>query len=107
MCAVSNVGDEANKQWDRYIDSGQPWRIPEQTSAPIITIPEIKIIPDDETLQHKSIVDWLQKLDKILIAARQFDIATNQPDCEVAEKMATLKKLAGLYNVDMEFLKSG
>lgn len=124
MCVVSNIGDQiGGVPWKNPYNPLDPYR-PEKETAPtepwtwpivtpdtqpVITIPEAPEAPaldaDSELvgLQVKAVVEWLKKIDKILIAARDFDEATGQPDCETAEKMQNLKELAEAFGVEMEF----
>ena len=57
-------------------------------------------------LQYTAVQDWLRKIDKILIAAKAFDEATGQPDCEIADKMEKLKELSEAFEVKMDFFKT-
>jgi len=41
-------------------------------------------------------------LRKLLEAAKEFDEQTGQPDCEVDEKVAFIKKIAEFVGVDMD-----
>lgn len=43
----------------------------------------------------------LESLKKLLIAAKQYDKETNQPDCEDAEKIALFRGLAKMLGVDL------
>lgn len=44
----------------------------------------------------------LESLKKLLVAAKQYDTETGQPDCEDADKIALFKKLAKMVGVDLE-----
>jgi hypothetical protein len=43
----------------------------------------------------------MEELRKLLVAAKDFDVVTGQPDCEVDDKVALIKRLAELVGVDM------
>ena len=127
MCVVSNIGDqigsipwpnpnnpnERPNQWGTNPWGTQQypyvWPQTEPEEQPIVNIPAAPEPPaldadsDLIGLQVKAVREWLKKIDKILIAARDFDEATGQPDCETAEKMSKLKELAEVFDVDMEF----
>jgi len=85
MCVVSNIGDQIGT-------NPYPWDIHPPIEKSIVWPYKIQAMQE-----------WLLKIDKILIAAKAFDIATGQPDCEIDEKMAALKELAEQFDVDMEF----
>ena len=108
MCIVSSIGDQVGTApWSPQnpYPGISDWPYKKQTESPI-QIPSPPNPPKDlNGLQIKAVVEWLEKLDKILIAARAFDEATGQPDCETDEKMAALKALAEQFGVDMEFFR--
>jgi hypothetical protein len=120
MCVVSNIGDSiGHVPWENPHKKTNPWETPPSPYKDdwwpyvkpndIITIPEAPEMPSFDAdsdlirLQVKAVKEWLKKIDKILIAARDFDEATGQPDCETDEKMAKLKELADAFGVDMKF----
>jgi hypothetical protein len=37
----------------------------------------------------------------LLRRAKEYDVANNEPDCEIEEKMALLKRIAELVGVDL------
>ncbi len=43
----------------------------------------------------------MEELKKLLTAAKQFDEATGQPDCEMDEKVTLIKAIAKLVGVDL------
>jgi hypothetical protein len=110
MCIVSNIGDSIGSYpWKDPNSEPWVWPTTDKTTSPIVNIPDAPDMPaldsDSELigLQVKAVKEWLLKIDKILIAARDFDEATGQPDCETDEKMAKLKELADAFGVDMKF----
>ena len=44
----------------------------------------------------------VREMKEILLKAKEYDKATGQPDCEVEDKIALLKKVAALVGVDLE-----
>ena len=44
----------------------------------------------------------VEELRRLLMAAKKFDEETKQPDCEMDEKVAFVKKLAEYVGVDMK-----
>ncbi len=50
----------------------------------------------------------VQELKKLLLAAKKFDEATGQPDCEVEDKVKLIKAIAKLVGVDLgDVLEAG
>lgn len=89
MCTVSNIGDGwANKfpeKWPKW------W--PQQ--------PPIVIPPDVTRDEVEALRREVRELKKLLEAAKKFDAATGQPDCEMAEKVKLIKAIAKLVGVDL------
>lgn len=91
MCVVSNVGDY-------YRDRSpwiQPWINPQ---SPVYT-------PFKDTVSREEfdrLKKELEELKKVIKAAKVFDEATGQPDCELDDKVAVIKKAAELLGVDLE-----
>lgn len=44
----------------------------------------------------------VEELKKLLLAAKEYDEKTGEPDCEIDEKVEVIKKIAKLVGVDME-----
>lgn len=44
----------------------------------------------------------IEELKKLLLAAKAFDEATGQPDCEMDEKVALIRQIADLVGVDVD-----
>ena len=93
MCMVSYVGTEWNRSVPIQYPFVQPWI---QTPVPTISFTESVSREEFEALKHE-----IEELKKLLIAAKQFDAATGQPDCEMDEKVALIKRLADLVGVDL------
>ena len=94
MCIVSNIG----RGWGQTVPDHYPWIQPyvQPYSPPIpVTIPGVS---KDEFDRLKREVEELRKL---LVAAKAFDAATGQPDCEVDEKVALIKRIAEFVGVDL------
>lgn len=101
MCVVSMIMDDYRDRWKR------PWELPLPTSIPPVqpypsgglkpfTLPEIS---REEFNELKAEIEALKELIK---AAKKYDEATGQPDCEMDEKVAMIKSLAKALGVDME-----
>lgn len=94
MCIVSMMGDQYQKTF--------PYEVP-------TPFPNPKTYPVDwnEILGYPSKKDFddlkeeVQELRKLLKAAKEYDAATGQPDCEMDEKVGFIKSLAEFLGVDM------
>lgn len=88
MCVVSMISDG-------YLGNTFPqW--PKMTVYPS-QITEYVSKRDFDKLQAE-----VQELKKLLLAAKEYDEKTGQPDCEQEEKVDLIKKIAKLVGVDME-----
>lgn len=90
MCASSYIGD--------YARDFVPNRYSFIPSAPGVHWPPLDTVPRAEFEKLRLEVEELKKL---LAAAQQFDVKTGQHECEQAEKIAFLKKLAEFVGVDL------
>lgn len=91
MCIVSMIGD----QWGQ--DFPQKWpQYPPYTPGQTYVI---ETIPRHEFEALKKEVEELKKL---LLAAKKYDEATGQPDCEMDKKVEMIKAIAEALGVDME-----
>ncbi len=87
MCVVSNIGDTYRdmfpKQW------------PNVPANPVYPIPEIS------RHEFEALRKEVLELKELLKAAKKFDDATGQPDCEMDHKVKFLKQIAEALGVDM------
>ena len=79
MCVVSMIGD----QWKGNFPTIYP-KFPEVTKS------------EFHTLKKE-----VEELKKLLIAAKQFDEATGQKDCEMEDKIKFIKQVADSVGVDL------
>lgn len=87
MCMVSNVGDG----WANKFPEKWPFWNP-----PPIVIPSEVSRAELEALRLE-----IQELKKLLEAAKKFDQATGQPDCEMEAKVKLIKAIAKLVGVEL------
>lgn len=90
MCVVSNVGDYARTSLPNHF----PWMGIDS-----------KVWPCPSASPSQAEFDALKKevveLKKLLRAAKKFDEATGQHDCEAPDKVAFLKSVADFVGVDL------
>lgn len=95
MCTVSNIGDG----WGKTFPPNHPWIQPYiDPSSPPIPSPILIGVSREE---FEALRKEVQELKKLLKAAKHFDEVTGQPDCEVDEKVALIKKIAEYVGVDL------
>ena len=87
MCMVSNIGDDyADKFPDKW---------------PHFNPPPYIIPSDVSRAEVEALRKEVQELKLLLLAAKKFDEATGQPDCEMEEKVKLIKAIAKLVGVDL------
>ena len=100
MCSVSNMGDYWRDSFpDRY-----PGFYPKQPPVSPSTLPGV-MLPDLSQVtrqEFEALKKDIQELKELLKAAKKYDEATNQKDCEMEDKVAFIRKMAEYVGVDME-----
>ena len=104
MCAVSNMGDYwRTNDWPKW----EPY----QPLAPIPNTipvgPYAYPAPEVTKADLDALKREMEELKKLLVAAKKYDEATGQPDCEAEDKVALIKKVAKLVGVDMSEVFGG
>jgi hypothetical protein len=84
MCVVSAIGNQFQQT------------LPNQWYYPHILSSEVSRAEFD-TLKRD-----MTELKELLKAAKKYDEATGQPECETEDKVALIKKLAAIVGVDMK-----
>lgn len=85
MCTVSMIGDHFDDKWR------QPYY------TPIIQDPQYATKEEIEALRQEVL-----EMKKLLKAAVKYDTENNEPNCQMEEKIAMLKKVAEIVGVDIE-----
>lgn len=92
MCVVSDIGDSWGTRFpDRwpnipYQEPGWPY------------LPTDGVSRDEfNALRHE-----MQELKKLLLAAKAYDEATGQPDCEMDAKVELIRRVAEAVGVDVD-----
>lgn len=96
MCAVSNVGD----YFKDTMPIRHPWYDPRR-NEPIVpnqTIP----FTSPSRQEFEALKNEVQELKKLLEAAKAYDTATGQHECEMDEKIKFIKQVADFVGVDLE-----
>lgn len=100
MCAVSMVGDHYRDKWNQ-----QPWAQPAMPYQPMggigaaIGAQPMQYVPRYEFDKLKAEVEEMKAL---LIRAKAYDEANNEPHCEIEEKMALLRNVAKMVGVNLD-----
>lgn len=91
---MSFVGDA----WGKSVPDRWPWVQPYVKPVnPITPLPDTVSREEIAALRRE-----IEELKALLRAAKEFDAATGQPDCETAEKVALLKRVAELVGVNLD-----
>jgi hypothetical protein len=85
MCTVSMIGDHFNDKWK------QP---PYQQ---IFTN-----IPDVSRAEFEALKKEVEEMKALLKRAKEYDEKNNEPNCEIEEKMAMLRKFANAVGIDLD-----
>lgn len=97
MCVYSMIVDTVTKPW-----ADSPWIQPlPPVIQPVFPNGTTINIPPPPQAEIEKLRNELEALKKLLKAAKIFDTETGQPDCEHAEKVATLKRIAEWVGVDI------
>lgn len=92
MCVVSNIGGYIQREW------GEPWTVPYRPPK-IRPYPDVKpYVPPPYNGPTK---EQFEELLELIRAGKRFDEKTGQPDCEIEEKKAYLRKLAEWVGVEI------
>ncbi len=94
MCVVSNIGDQYGRDFPDRWPGVYP--APKPPGEPVKI--EINSITREEFDALKAEVEELREL---LQAAKKFDAATGQPDCEMDAKVELIRKIAEAVGVDL------
>jgi hypothetical protein len=85
MCTVSMIGDHFNDKW----------RQPEYQRI-------YTNIPDVSRSEFESLKKEVEEMKALLKRAKEYDERNNEPDCELEEKMAMLRKFADAVGLDLD-----
>lgn len=97
MCTVSSVGDT----WGQTFPQRHPWVVPSTGTSPT---PNVFVMPPmpPSRAEFDALKREIEELKELLKAAKKFDEATGQPDCQMDEKVELIRRIAELVGVDLE-----
>lgn len=109
MCTVSMIGDHYRDKWEP-----RPWfpgispmmpgvpitpSMPYQPMAPSVgAIP----MPPISRAEFDALKKEVEEMKALLKRAKEYDERNGEPNCEMDEKMAVLRKVAKLVGVDLD-----
>lgn len=94
MCVLSFVGDHYQKTWpERY-----PWIVPNQPEP----IKPMVIPPSVSREEFNTLKREVEDMKRLLKAAKEIDEMTGQPDCEIEDKVALLRRVAEVFGISLD-----
>jgi len=94
MCVVSMVMDHYNERWPKEY----PW----------IQQPTVTYCYSDVTrAEFEALKKEVENLKELLVKATEYDRRNNEPNCEIEEKVAAVKKIAELVGVSLDDILKG
>lgn len=95
MCTVSVVGDFYADRW-KWVPQYPPVVVPN------VYPPQQHFTLGVSRAEFDALKREVAEMKELLIAAKRIDEVTGQPDCEMAEKLAVLRRVAELVGVDLD-----
>lgn len=86
MCVTSMIGDYYQERYDHHPLQPLTWI----NMPPAVSRDEFDALRKD-----------VEEMKELLKRAKDYDERTGQPDCEIEDKMAMLRRLADLLGVDL------
>lgn len=110
MCVVSMVGDHYNGKWlgsDDYLGRTYPTIKPllGMIQKEIIVDPQIIALVSLQSTQQTELAALRKEVDEmkqLLVRAKAYDDANNEPNCEMEDKVELLKRVAAAVGVDLK-----
>lgn len=96
MCMVSFVGDTYRDRW-----------FPATPNTPFIPTPVAPLFPSPTREEFDALKREVEEMKTVLAWAKRYDAEHGQPDCEMDEKIALLRKMAEFVGVDLEDVLGG
>lgn len=92
MCVVSMIGDHYDDKWR------EPWNGKINNTGTTYTFTNNSVSKEE----FESLKKEVEEMKQLLIKAKIYDEKNNEPDCELEDKVAFLKKIAEAVGVDLE-----
>lgn len=121
MCVVSNLGDQWGQtfpyRWPQVPLQPAPYDVPHPFEPVQDALRECvhcgnerghflhaPFEPDDSVSRadFEKLREEMEELKELLKAAKRFDEATGQPDCEMDEKIELIRRVADMVGVDVD-----
>jgi hypothetical protein len=99
MCTYSVISDDWQQRFPARFPDISRYLRPSNVLPAVITMPSEVTKEEFDRLKHE-----LEELKKLIVAAKAFDKATNQCDCETEEKTALIRRLCEMVGVDISDL---
>lgn len=101
MCSVSNIGDQYGQDWPKRWPNIDPPAMPNPNIP--WTQPAIpwQIPPEVTKEEFDKLKKEVEELKILLKAAKKYDEATDQKDCEMDQKVDFIKQIADAVGVDL------
>ncbi len=91
MCVVSMIGDHFHDKWDPL----------KQIQPSTITTDQLHKYLAPTRKEFNDLKKEVEEMKKLLERALEYDKRNNEPNCEMEEKVALLKKVAKMVGVDL------
>ncbi len=99
MCATSFVGDHYRDMW-----TPKPWfpnAVPNTIPGSVQPLGQPILQQQVTRAEFEELKRQVLEMKDLLKRAKEYDARTGQPDCEMDEKMAILRKVAEMVGVDL------
>jgi hypothetical protein len=104
MCVSSMIGDHYRDKWNDkhpWIAPGiQPYQ-PYQPFQPLVVPPQVS------REEFDALRSDVLEMKELLKRAKKYDEDNHEPECEMAEKMALLRKVAEAVGINIDDVLSG
>lgn len=98
MCTVSMIGDHYRDKWVPQWPQ-QPGIAP---SSPGIQTYQALVNPPVTRAEFDALKREVENMKALLARAKAYDEANGEPDCEMDEKMAVLRKVAEMVGISLD-----
>jgi hypothetical protein len=98
MCVVSMIGDHYNDKWKNF-DPLKNWP---QSPSPQPSTTQTYYPPAVSREEFDKLKAEVEEMKKLLIKAKIYDEQNNEPNCEMEDKIALLKRVAEMVGVSLD-----